>query len=685
MPGAEVQTEPFFAPESQQPETGGEVPAARAEGETASPEALQDLPALDDDDAQEPIPDIPLDDTTLAEPLAPLETYDLQELAEPAEDAAATPEAIRYYLALEGLEQVGLRSDFLDVSALEEGDGEAANAAMLRARGDADAELAVRLLRSQGYYDAEASAEIVLPAEADGRYRVQLAVTPGEQYTISEIDIVGEDDPIPPELIEDEFALEVGDPLVAERVIAAEAELSLLFPYSGYPFAELQPRAVLLEGDTKTADYVLPIDLGPRARFGDIVTEGDLAFDAEHVEVLARFDEGELYDLRMEDDLREAMIATGLFSSVSIEPVQTGDLNEDGTMDVDLLVRQQAGPPRSITAETGYSTGEGFRVETSWVHRNLFPPEGALEARVVAGTREQAAGLTFRRSNAGARDRAVLLGLTAGRRDFKAYNAYSLALAGRVTRESTPLWQKRWTYAYGAEFIISSEEQGGDPPIFDFDDAFYIAALPGQIGYDGTEDLLDPRRGFRATVRLSPEVSLQDGGFDPYLVSRADVSGYFPLGDQFTLAARAGVASIAGADLNDIAFSRRLYGGGGGSVRGYGFQEIGPRRTEIIPPDPDDPESEARTRFIPTGGRSLNEAAIEGRYRFGNFGVVAFVDAGQVYTGSTPEFSDWQYGAGIGGRYYTNFGPFRADIAFPLNPREGQSDFAVYVSIGQAF
>jgi translocation and assembly module TamA len=88
---------------------------------------------------------------------------------------------------------------------------------------------------------------------------------------------------------------------------------------------------------------------------------------------------------------------------------------------------------------------------------------------------------------------------------------------------------------------------------------------------------------------------------------------------------------------------------------------------------------------VPTGGRSQVEFALEGRYRFGNYGVVAFVDAGQVYESQFPRLSDMRYGIGIGGRFYTNFGPFRADFAVPLGRRKGESKFAVYVSIGQAF
>ncbi len=73
------------------------------------------------------------------------------------------------------------------------------------------------------------------------------------------------------------------------------------------------------------------------------------------------------------------------------------------------------------------------------------------------------------------------------------------------------------------------------------------------------------------------------------------------------------------------------------------------------------------------------------RYRFGDFGVVGFVDVGQVYEDRVPSFPDLRAGVGIGARYYTNFGPLRVDVATPLGRRQGESRFNVYVSIGQAF
>jgi translocation and assembly module TamA len=332
------------------------------------------------------------------------------------------------------------------------------------------------------------------------------------------------------------------------------------------------------------------------------------------------------------------------------------------------MVTQDAGPRHTIAATGGYSTGQGVRVEATWTHRNLFPPEGALILHGIAGTQEQGAGVTFRRSNAGQRDRTFELTAEALHSDYEAYNAYTGRLAAKISRDSTPLWQKKLTYALGVQLLASGEED------YDFSvgtrrrRTFYIAGLSGQLGIDRSDNLLNPTKGFRVTTLVEPEASFE-GGLTPYVRARFDASGYYPVSDAFVLAARFRVGTIQGAKLNDIAPSRRFYSGGGGSVCGYGYEELGPQ----------DPDGK------PAGGRSLNEAAAEARYRFGNYGVVAFVDVGQSYASTTPQFSDLRWGVGIGGRFYTNFGPIRLDIATPINRRPGESKIAVYVSIGQAF
>jgi len=621
------------------------------------------------------------EDAELTRPLIPLAQFDTQTLQQVADTTDTDPPEVRYDTELRGLEELGLADAFNGLSALKEGGGKAANATQVQARAREDEALAVRLMRSLGYYDATAIGSIdqTPPVGPEGgrpgRLRAIVTATPGRLYKLSSIDIRAEA-VVPSDLLTSNLPLKVGDPIEAARIQGAEANLNLVLPQRGYPFVKVGERDILLEDQSPdpTGAYTLPVDTGPRSSFGNLVPNGDPVFGIDHLNLFPRFAAGDLYDARKTDDLRDALVATGLFSSVAVEPQRTGRTGPDGTEQVDLLVRQTKGPARTLAGQGGYSTGQGFTVEGSWTHRNLFPDEGALIVSGVAGTQQQGLGTTFRRSNAGKRDRTFQLIASAARNNYDAYEALTGTLAVRWSYDSTPIWQKTFTYAYGAELIGTSEV--AFDPTFDYffgrgaerRRTYFIAALPGQAMFDRSDSLLNPTKGYRLKINASPETSVR-GGVRPYIRTMIEGTAYYPVGDSLVIAGRARAGSIQGIDRDDLAPSRRYYGGGGGSVRGYGYQRLGPF----------DPNGN------PIGGRSLNEFAVEARYRFGNFGIVPFFDAGNSYESSTPRLSDLRYGVGIGGRFYTNFGPFRIDVATPLNPRPGDGKVALYLSIGQAF
>jgi translocation and assembly module TamA len=641
------------------------------------PAAAKPLPTIKEWEKQQEAEDMlvpePAIDPQIDQPLKPVGSFDAEPPAEPIKtDDDSETQKIRYTWRIDGAAEDQdavsiITAQFKKLSALEDGDGEADDGAMVAARLAEDQKLAISLFSRQGYFDATLNGRIDQPGKEGDPVSVVLSVTPGPRYALGSIVF---DAPVvePATLITENFVPKIGEPIVAERILSAEANIALLLPQQGYPFAKIGQRDIVLDPATQTGDYTLPVDTGQRSLFGKIVVEVGGVFKADHVELLRRFKKGELYDGRKLDDLRAALVATGLIANLAIEPVASDERARDGTAYADLIVTQNAGPARTLAASGGYGTGQGLRLEGSWTHRNFFPPEGALSLTGVAGTQEQGLGVGFRRSNAGKRDRVVELDLGAMHSNYAAYEAFTGRLLGRISRNSTQIWQKRLTYAYGFELIGTNEED------YDFfqgkrdRQTYALFALPLQIGFDKSNSLLDPTKGFRLNIKLSPEVSLGSG---KQIYARALIEGtaYFPLGDSIVLAGRARVASIAGIDRSKLIPSRRYYGGGGGSVRGFGFQQLGPR-------DPD---------TNPIGGRSTNEAAIEARYRFGNFGVVGFVDAGQVYESSLPRFNDWRFGAGIGGRFYTNFGPLRLDVATPINRQPGESRIAVYVSIGQAF
>nr|WP_277998444.1 BamA/TamA family outer membrane protein [Sphingomonas liriopis] len=609
----------------------------------------------------------------LAQPLQPLASFDSAPLQTAADIKDVDAPQIRYETVLKGLEELKLADEFKSLSALQEGKGKAANATQVAARGREDEGLAVRLMKSLGYYDGTAVSLIETVPAADatqpGSLRATVTATPGRLYTLSSVNI--EAQPVtPPDLLTRNLPLKVGDPIEAARIQGAEANVSLVLPQQGYPFVKVGERDILLDDQSPkaTGAYTLPVDTGPRSSFGQLTTSGDPVFDLTHLNVFPRFDGGDLYDSRKTDDLRDALVATGLFSSVAVEPQRTGRTNADGLEAVDLLVRQTKGPPRSLAGSAGYATGQGFKAEGSWTHRNLFPPEGALIGTVVAGTQEQGASGTFRRSNAGKRDKTFTAIASANHSNYDAFDAFTGTLSARWSYVSTPIWQKRFTYYYGGELVGTNEST------YDFTQGakvrrtYGIVALPGQVEWDTSDSLLNPTRGYRLRLNLSPEGAVS-GAVRPYVRAMIEGTFYYPVSTSLVIAGRAKAGTIQGIARDDLAPSRRYYGGGGGSVRGYGYQRLGPF----------DPNGD------PVGGRSLNEFALEARYRFGNFGIVPFIDAGNSYESSLPKGSDLKFGAGIGGRFYTNFGPMRIDVATPLNPRPGDGKVALYISIGQAF
>ncbi len=128
---------------------------------------------------------------------------------------------------------------------------------------------------------------------------------------------------------------------------------------------------------------------------------------------------------------------------------------------------------------------------------------------------------------------------------------------------------------------------------------------------------------------------------------------------------------------NTIPRSKRFFLGGGGSVRGFEYQEIGRHDGN------DDPY----------GGISYTLFNSEVRQNVTkDLALVGFVDGGMVYEEVTPDFSETMaIGAGVGLRYNTPIGPVRFDIAVPLTDafedkvKKEITDYQLYISIGQAF
>ena len=641
--------------------------------------ALDDLdiaiPAeLEPDQDQPSFADI--DAPTLVD-LPDLAEFDISEqliLAFPAE-AGRFPEETRFiarFKALSAIEALGTGEDTVP---------------QLAARARSDADLLSSMLRNYGYYNGEVIRQLsggrrgfddesqsTESASVDQDPRVRFDVLPGTRYSFGTINLgalnaLSENERLP--LIE-AFGISPGDPVYADAILTGETQLRLTLGERGYPFGELGTPDLLIDHSREEGDLTLPVDPGGKFAFGEVVSDDPEFLSGRHLGQIARFRRGDLYQTSLQSDLRRAIIATGLVSSVAITPREIKAPEDGEPGEVALDVAMERAPLRTVSGAIGYGTEDGFKLEAAWEHRNLFPPEGALRLRGIVGTREQLASVTFRRNNFRGRDQVLTLDAFVSDIETEAVDARTVAFQGSFERVSNLLFQKPLSWQLGGEVLYSDERNRVTNGIARPRQTYLIGGVFGRATLDGSDNLLDPQTGYRATFFAEPEVSRTLGETSNYLRARVDASYYQPVG-RTILATRVAAATVVGADLLDIAPSRRLYSGGGGSVRGYAFQAIGPRNAF------DEPE----------GGRSLLEAAVEARIPTnllnGALEVVPFFDLGSISSEARPDFDVVRAGAGIGVRYKTSFGPIRVDVGVPLNPAASDAPVVVYVSLGQAF
>jgi len=201
---------------------------------------------------------------------------------------------------------------------------------------------------------------------------------------------------------------------------------------------------------------------------------------------------------------------------------------------------------------------------------------------------------------------------------------------------------------------------------------YTLVGVPVSLTYDSTDNKLDPTRGVRVNASFAGFGTFFGSSLD-LAQTKARASAYYALDDdsRFVLAGRVGFGALGGPSLDQIPANWRFYSGGGGSVRGYAYDSLGP----------------TGPFGAVVGGRSLFEASAELRVKVTDtIGIVPFFDAGNAFASSFPNFSQALYtAAGLGLRYYTSIGPIRLDVAFPFQRRSGSGPLAIYVSIGQAF
>lgn len=563
---------------------------------------------------------------------------------------------LRYRVRIRGVEDPSLLRDLEGVSVLKSlADRPPDTEIQLRRRARRDPPELKRVLRAHGYYAATVRTEYDMDRR---RPRVVHHIDLGERYTIRHVQVIAPPDiPVPSG---SDLGLAPGEPASARRVLAAEESLRRHYSRRGHPFPTVARKDVWVVHAATAMDVEMEIDPGPELPFGRTGFSGVESVRESFLRGKIPWEEGDLFDRDALRVLRRRFAEADLFGGIRVEPAE--EPGDDGTLPVEVEVTER--PHRSILFGIGYTNDLGWRGRVGWTHRNLRGAGERLALSFELSEVGQEGEILFRRPDFKRVDQTLTLTARQSLEDTRAFRSEKAGALARIDR----LLEGGRVISYGAGFTYSLVRARDERQ------EYGLVYFPVGMEQDRSDDPLDPRRGARLSIGAAPyhDVLEQDLFF---VKSRISLTGYQNLSRRPDVdwAGRASAAVLAGEARNRVPADERYYGGGGGTVRGYAFQSVGPLD-----------ENNA-----PLGGRSLLLLSQELRWRMTEtLGLVLFVDGGAVteelwFDNAVDEI---QWGGGLGFRYFTPVGPLRFDVAVPINRRGGVDDpWQFYISLGQAF
>jgi translocation and assembly module TamA len=549
-----------------------------------------------------------------------------------------------------------------------------------RARGDRDRLKTV--LSSAGFYEGAVNITIDAMALDDVRLgdeltalsastpaRVRISANRGPLYHLRRIDIDGE---LPPS-VRGTMGLAPGDPAVASTVLADGEWLQKALEEQGFAFAKVAPPIADEDPMDHVLDLTFPVSVGPSVRIGEIRIEGLQRVRESFVRTRLLLHTGEPYRASAIEKARQDLLGLGIFSAVSVKTDTAAD--SSGTVAVTFQMRERLQHVANFSA--AYSSDLGGTAGVTWGDRNVFG--NAAQLNVSASVTELGGGAT---TGAGYdtsiklvtpdlahRDQSLQLAVGALKQSLQAYDQTATTAGVTLNRKLSSDWSASAGFSAAQERIL---QEG-------ITRDYTLLAAPLNILYNSTglaSPLDDPSHGSRASLSISPTLSL--GRPDAtFIVSQASIAKYLDLQTlglsepgRSVLGFRALVGFAQGAGTFSLPPDQRFYAGGGGTIRGYRYQSVGPQFED----------------GYPTGGTAIEAGSVEYRQRLGvNWGAALFADGGAVNDEIQPWAGNLHVGVGAGIRYYTPIGPLRLDVAVPTTREQNSDSFEVYIGLGQAF
>ncbi len=412
----------------------------------------------------------------------------------------------------------------------------------------------------------------------------------------------------------------------------------------GFFDARFERRRVMVNPETNLAEVELTLESGERYRVGDIQIQQSVLKDDLFRRFL-QFDDGDLYDSRALTRTYRDLLESDYFDRVLVAPDL--DARADGRVPVQVIAT--ANSRRSTLVGAGYATDTGPRARLDLRYRRVNDRGHRANFTSLISQVHGQLGAEYRVPYGDPTHEWVFV---KGSVNYENTDT-SKSLQRGVTLGRTHRRGRNWAETNYVEYSVEDFEVGEQ------EGTSQLALIGTSWARTTSIDAPRPLKGYSVSldVRGATKAFLSDNDLIQVILRGRQI---LPLGERFRLLGRMQAGWTWQKEFEDLPPSVRFFAGGDSSVRGYGFEKLGPE---------EDGEVVGGERLL-TGSLEL-DALIRP-----NWSVAAFVDSGSAFN-STPEFST---GVGLGLRWYSPLGPLRFDLAHPLD--DPDRSVRLHISLG---
>ncbi len=502
-----------------------------------------------------------------------------------------------------------------------------------------------------GLYRVEVQDSLTPPATGtNAPWVADYRVTPGDPIKIASVDYRVTGDGAENPKLPKEFPMKVGDVLLHSAYEKAKDQVRSAASEEGYLEADLVEHQVLIDPTDYSAHVRFHLETGPRFYIGKVSFKQELLAD-DYLQRFVRFKPGTVYNPDRLLNLQARLLGMEYFDKIEIVP-KLDEANDDHVVPIEVIATPEKA--NKYRVGVGYATDVGPRFSMDYRRRYLGPYGHKFKADLSISQVEQFISAEYRIPVGNPTRDYIYI-----RPELKAYDTdsaqgslYKLELAhsvivGKGLRRTIGI-----DYRY-EDYEISETDQGT------------TNELVPHIGWTKTsaDDPIYTTDGYRwkVTVQGAVEGVVSSASFLSGLVSGKWIKGF---GKDYRFIARGDLGATWADNVLDLPASRRFYAGGDNSIRGWGFDALGPN---------------APVTNDTVGGRFLAVGSLElERKLWGDFSGVVFTDFGNAFDPDYPQEFEQSVGTGI--HWRTPVGQVRVEVAYALT--KDPAGFRLHLILG---